>query len=1038
MSEQTFRSPGFFEREIDLSARQATVTGVPAGVVGTAERGPAFVPVTVGSFVDFENRFGGLNPERFGPYAVNEFLKHRTALTYVRVLGAGANETDEDIRNYNEYGYVKNAGFRVIEDSGKGGVVFISAEHHANSLEASCFPLLTDNQSVTNPSGFINLVRGMLLLASGTDVQLIDYSSNLNAADDSAFTNTDGLFKIKLESDNASYVWGNAEGSAGVKIFTASLDPKSNHYIGKVLNTDPLRFQSEHHLLYADFAFEKEIASTDQVLPQANPPIVGLDPKVYLTKGTSTLTVDQTRSYKEMFGSFDTRYTTPKTTSFISQPFGTQEYDLFHFETISDGVYGNDKIKISIANLRASTDPNNPYGTFEVQVRNYSDVDSSPEILESYPECNLNPNSDSYVAKKIGDYKVYYDFDHVNSKDRQLVVNGRYGNVSPRIRIVMNQAVEEGTVPKNSLPFGFRGLPVLKTSDTLTDDDSTPLVTPEGKQVGDNVNFRTESDGSRCPILPPVPFRFKTTKGKIKPNPSNYLGEPGRNERVDARQYWGVMTKRIPATVDAVQIPNEGSVDNQLVKSYTKFLGIQKLDTLVSGSGADEFNNNKFTLARVAFANQFSTNVTSLKSAVNSIITGSINEHMIGAAYIRSSHPEEYTYAVDDKTSGPNASVMRVTLASLLHGDPIVFNRFTPFAKFTNIFYGGFDGVNMLDRDVAMFKDKSLSTESSFPAAEDQPSNGLLGLGSSNDQNQSGYAQSNNSIYSLNRAVDIITDSLSSNINILTTPGIRNEYVTQHAMERVKNYSLALYLLDLVKYDENGNIIYDDSKTKPDIRVTSDLFEARAIDNNYAATYFPDVLISDPTTGRNVKVPASIAALGTLAFNDKDKAPWYAPAGFNRGGLDFVRNIETRLTTADRDVLYDARINPIASFPNADFVIFGQKTLQQAKTALDRVNVRRLLIEVKRQVASVANGLLFEPNTAATRARFVAAVTPLLAAIQLQAGIEQFRVVMDESNNTQDDIDNHRLNGRIVVVPTRAVEFVAIDFIITNSGVDFS
>ena len=201
--------------------------------------------------------------------------------------------------------------------------------------------------------------------------------------------------------------------------------------------------------------------------------------------------------------------------------------------------------------------------------------------------------------------------------------------------------------------------------------------------------------------------------------------------------------------------------------------------------------------------------------------------------------------------------------------------------------------------------------------------------------------------------------------------------------------------------------------------------------------YFPGVSLSDPVTGRPVKVPASVAVVGALGFNDSVAYPWFAPARFNRGALENVVNINIRLTTADRDELYENRINPIANFPNGGFVIFGQKTLQQAQTALDRVNVRRMLIEVKRLVGEVANTIVFEQNTPATRSRFIAQVTPLLAVIQSQQGIDQFKVVMDASNNTPEDIEENRLNGRIILVPTRAVEFIAIDFIITNAGVSF-
>jgi phage tail sheath protein FI len=184
-------------------------------------------------------------------------------------------------------------------------------------------------------------------------------------------------------------------------------------------------------------------------------------------------------------------------------------------------------------------------------------------------------------------------------------------------------------------------------------------------------------------------------------------------------------------------------------------------------------------------------------------------------------------------------------------------------------------------------------------------------------------------------------------------------------------------------------------------------------------------------------MPASVAALGAIAYGDKISYPWYAPAGFNRAALDFVSNVDVRLSTSDRDYLYENRINPIATFPGSGFVIFGQKTLQLSKSAFDRVNVRRLFLEIKRAIQGVARGLLFEPNDATTRKSFVDRATPILSLIKLQSGIEQFRVIMDETNNTSADVEASKINGRIIVVPTRAVEFIAVDFIITPAGVEF-
>ena len=1038
MAEQTFRSPGFFEQEIDLSSRQIFPVGTPAGVIGTSEFGPAFVPVTVGSFADFESRFGTLHPDRFGPYAVREFLKHKTALTYMRVLGAGANETSAEIQNTEQYGFVKNAGFVISGTANPsatnqavlGGTFLLTAIHDAVGDEAYAHSVFTDNQSVAN-ADTINLVRGVIFTTTDASVQLVDhdnaYSDALADAGEGGaevgslggHLSEDKYFKLVISSSGEAF--GKDEGKAGIRILSASLDPKDGNYISRVLNTDPLKFQEHKHLLYLDYAVEHELA-----------PVKSAGTKtVAITSGSHVINAKTGLNYLETFGRYDTRYTTPKTTSFISQPYGKKEYDLFHFETITDGAYANDKFKISIANLRASTDPNDPFGTFEVQLRAFGDKDTATQIIERYPDCNLNPRSDRYVARVIGDKKVRYDFDQEDESERRLVITGKYPNLSSRVRIQMNLDVENGEIPRDALPFGFRGVPVLKTTDSLTDTASA-LVGTHGRTLGSASTNRLKSSTGvsalTTAIVPPLPHRFKVTKGKGNDS-ATYTGEPGVNERVDGRFYWGVSTLRIP-TSDASDSPvlnaNAGNTINPLVTSYTKFQGIEKLDALVTGSGADEFNSNKFTLARVAFFNRSADNNL---AEVFSTITGSASEHMLESAYIRNGVPDRNTYTITD-----GSKTNRFTLASLVHTSSVLFNRFTSYAKFTNVFYGGFDGLNILDKDLYLLRDRAFSTDVGGKSQEDTGPTGMYLVGA---KNQGGFGRKSNVNASVRRAVDIMTDPMSSNINILAIPGVRETFVTDHALEKVRDYSQAIYLLDTLKYDESGNRLYDDSTAKVDVRETSEQFESRALDNNYGATYFPDVYISDPVNNRVVKVPASVAAIGTLAFNDKVSFPWYAPAGFNRGGMDFVSNVESRLTSADRDTLYDARINPIAVFPNNGFVIFGQKTLQFAKSALDRVNVRRLMLEIKRQVVSVADRFLFEPNNAATRARFVNQVTPLLALIQLQAGIEQFKVICDSSNNSSLDAEQNKMNGRIVVVPTRAVEFISIDFIITNSGVTF-
>ena len=1019
MAETTFRSPGFFEQEIDLTTQKQEPVGTPAGIVGTSEKGPAFVPITVGSFSDFAAKFGNLDHKKFGPYAVQEFLRNKTALTYVRVLGAGANDTTTDISTTQTQGTVKNAGFKLVASTAPndsvlrsvGAVQFIVAKHLVSADESVGFPVYTNNDSAgTSADDFVSLVRGMIFTPSGTRVMIqAPATAFTNAMDDFATIDSNLNFKLYISSSSPGY--STADGNTGLRVYTASLNPSSNNYIGKILNTDPEKFIDEEHLLYADFSIENELATVS-----TDTDSVGILSGSSLTSQTSG---DTTQAFRNAFGRFDTRYTTPKTTKIISQPFGDTEYDLFSFESIDDGAYANNKYKISIADIRKSSNAKDPYGTFTVVVRAFDDTDTTMKILERFPNVTLNPSSESYIARKIGDKKVFFNFDADRDDERRLIVKGKYPNRSGIIRVIMEEAVERKTIPTNCLPFGFRGLSVLKTSDSLT-DTATALGTLGSASARRLYGFGTTAVGQQIltsSIVPPLPYRFKVTRGPVDTGGA-YIGKAGSQEIVDGRLHWGVKFESTPETgsvPNAIFNTNIGTVPNPLVSTYAKFLGIQKLDTLVTGSGGDRFNNNKFTLARVTLYN----------GAVADL-TGSIKDHMIEAAYIRNGVPDSSLYRISDGVRS------RITFASLLaQTGSIEFNRFAEYAKFTTILAGGFDGVNILDRDAARMSDQAASSETGGVASTSYVSPGLL-------TNVNGTGKNSNAVKSYLAGGRLLTDPFSSNVNIIAIPGIRDSFVTDEILTMAKEYSMAMFVMDIPKYDENGTRLFDKDTTKPDVRKTKETFEARAIDNNYGAVYFPDVVISDTSSSRKVKVPSSVVALGALSLSDKVSYPWFAPAGFNRGSLSSVTNVDIRLNTSDRDTLYDARINPIATFPREGFVIWGQKTLQQTQSALDRVNVRRLMLEVKRIVMNVANKFVFEQNTQSTRDKFKSQIVPLLGLIQAQSGIDKFSIVIDTTNNTPEDIDANRLNGRITVVPTRTTEFIAIDFVITNSGVSFS
>ena len=274
-------------------------------------------------------------------------------------------------------------------------------------------------------------------------------------------------------------------------------------------------------------------------------------------------------------------------------------------------------------------------------------------------------------------------------------------------------------------------------------------------------------------------------------------------------------------------------------------------------------------------------------------------------------------------------------------------------------------------------------------------------------------------------AIDAVSNPDELDINMLVLPG-----VIQQNHSAVIDYAANMCI-------DRGDtfLVFDAAGLTANIATVTG--EVVAFDNNYAATYYPWVKILDAGINKPVWVPPSVVIPGVLAFNDRVAAEWYAPAGLNRGGLTSVLDAYTRLTHAERDELYEGRVNPIATFPGQGVCVWGQKTLQAKPSALDRINVRRLLIAVKKYIASATKYLVFEQNTAATRNRFLNICNPYLESVQQRQGLYSFRVVMDESNNTPDVIDRNIMYGQIFLQPSKTAEFIIIDFNILPTGAAF-
>ena len=1026
MAEQTFKSPGFFEREIEVISRPLfRNNAIPSGLIGTSQRGPAFVPTTVTSREEFIRIFGAPDRNRLSGHAMAEFFRNNgKALTFCRTLGSGLVNGS-------------NAGFKMVAKSStdfSGTPFFITATHRVANAEFLGFNIFSDNNSVALEFEFdsgTNVITPQdptVELARAVIFTHKNYKLQIKQTDASAFDT-----KTQVASISGLFDLSFTDGSSTTDTFQVSLDPDSDKYISKVLNTDSFSLEDKKHFLYAHFPIDKQVATTyDSQLP-------------YNATVTIHTGVNQTKS--EGYGNFSSRFTASKTTSFISQPFGEKEYDLFHFESLDDGEYASDKYKISIKNLQASTDPTNDFGTFSVVVRDLRDTDDSQIIYETFSNCSLDPDANNFIANVIGDEKIFFNFDASDEDERRLVREGSFSNKSTRIRVVVNDDVINREIPEKALPFGFRGVPTLLFSDLGSNFNSPGGNDNPTSFLSTNVQQQQQGDYNPnldLPVLPPIPYRFKVTSGDIRTSTAyeqNFIGQASSSESVNLNLYWGLMSTRIPDINNA----NSGTEFNELLTNFNKFFGVDNV-VVTSGLLADTHNNNKFTLAKVALSG---SNMES--------VSGTVNDVFKDAVYFRSADvlEDEGFYQADNRLLMNAASTIvqgqnnfRVSLAKLLSEDIVKFNKYSIMAKFTAPMYGGFDGLNIFDRDSFYMTDRAASTETGGKAGSGGFTSGLKGTDDATSIMQ-GTEDQNNIVASFKNAIRIMTDELAVNHNVLAIPGIRDPFITDFVKDRIEEYGSALYLMDIQQYDSDSIRVFVDSRgiesSRPDVDTTASFFNAREVNSSYTASYFPDVKVIDSgdddeaaiNSRRVIKVTPSIVALGALAKTDNETHPWFAPAGFSRGALESISSIDVRLNAADRDTLYEAKINPIANFPNKQFVIFGQKTSQLARTALDRVNVRRLVLEVKRRIGLIAQRLLFEQNNDITRQSFIESATSQLASIQINQGIEDFRVVMDRTNNSAEDIDNNRLNGKIIIVPTRAVEFIAIDFVITNSGVEF-
>lgn len=990
---QGFRSAGVTSREIDLTGPTSIVpVGIPAGIVATSVKGPAFVPMTLPTMQDFQVKFGAPTSDyRNGPLAANEWLRSAQAVTFLRVLGAGDGKTR--VTSGDNKGKVNWAGFVVGDQQPQST---LSGNLGSNAYANTTGPLgrtyflgvfmsQSNGSTLLTDAGLaasgVPVLRGVLMAASGVMLAL---SGNFNG--NSAAPSTTGAAiaanlrggmtgALNLNSGKQEFVMllngHKAADSAYPNVVTASFDVSAPNYFGRILNKDPLKMETAGYVLYSQYDIHPALAvpTGSAAIPVASGALASLGREriAFLLTGSQSRNSGSTTAPN--FENFEDRFQTARTPWITSQKFGGQPLNLFQIWALSDGAQPNSDLKISIENIQPSNSDLNPFGTFDILVRSFADNDSNRVVLEQWRGLSLNVESPRFIGNIIGDSKVFYNFDAAEGKQR-LSNDGTYPTRSRYIRVKLADDVLNGETPQTALPMGFRGVPHLQTS------GSAPMPA-----ITDAAGFNSANPFYNL-VQMPVPMRMNITRG-VSPT-----------QTVDKALYWGIQFEKVESATEL----NNSYVPNETLKSFTKYFPTFQTewqnmvtssnegapDTAANGIvDADRFCNNRFSLENIQ------------------VVTGS-------STLADATKVDQWTY-VRNGSITPSSTNKTRALAVTDLADPSVRG----FAKFTLFMQGGFDGVRPFNSDTNTMTNQSIVEELNYSSR-----------GFSSGPTTSAYL----------KALSIMNDTSEVDIQLLALPGIRQRLVTDTAVRITEDRFDALYIMDIEERDINNNLVTTTDQ-KVSVGFTSTDFSGRGLNSSFGAAYFPDLVVRDSFNRESVQVPPSVGVLGAIAKNDSIAFEWWAPAGFTRGTLDSTEEAALRLSKDNMDALYSVNINPIVSFAGSTGpVVWGQKTMLAQQSALDRVNVRRLLISIRRQVRQVANRILFDQSQEATLARFSQLVNPILKNIQDKQGLDNFKVLIDTSTTTTADLENKTIKGKIFLVPTKTLEYLSIDFVLTNRG----
>jgi hypothetical protein len=945
MSTKVFVSPGVYTSEKDLTfiTRQVGVTTL--GLVGETTIGPAFQPIFIGNYGEFQSFFGGLNatkvkdngaPQYELPYIAKSYLSQSNQLFVTRVLGFSGYDAGK------AWGIVLDGALDPATSAVTGTNTYDSANPLLTFTATSAGTMVT----VTSPDPMVQA-----LINDGQLTNDLAYLSSMSIGATSnvapKFIKTGNVFNgvsfniyldYKSYDPSGAFITGVTTGvtvditgtaytdvenklvalmrsRGGIDLATqlpafevtgnVVLDPA---FTGSI--TSPLGDFSLSGFSATQGLFEN-LASLDKTKKNYLPRVLGRSVQngntpLFLEefynkmfdklnnegkiRGIKQTIVDYNRDYSDYLQEYK-----PAVTPYVvSELRGTKVLRLFRFWTISDGNAANEQFKISFRNIKPDT------REFDVVIRAFYDTDAQPTVLESYSRCTMDPTSNNYIGRRIG------------------TLDGLYPSKSSYVLVDMDDTSDTS----DAFPAGFVGFPIR---DYQT-NGNTSVVNPK-------LTYKTEYtqyENKRKFYL-----GLSETVG-IDADFFDYKGIP----LTTSPNMWTGMTNGFHMDIDASAV----TIDNVTV--------------VIDSSG------NTY-------------------SPVFSFDTG------------------DWQFRTDSGlVNGPYEKVYA--------------------RKFTMAPFGGYDGW-----DVYRTRRSNLD---SFLINGTLGQNGTTSGAFVPRNLTNGDLGINSDYYAYLEAIWTFKNPEAVNINVFATPGIDN----------LDNSNLIEATIDMIETDRADSLYI---MTTPDLDGGGDVMTVEditdsldgAYDSNYSCTYWPWIQVNDAENNVYIFMPPTRDVVRNIALTDNISFPWFAVAGIQRGDVDAIQ-ARKKLTLAERDVLYENRINPIATFTSDGIKIWGNKTLQVKDTALNRINVRRLLLQARKLISAVSIRLLFEQNDNVVRNQFLALVNPILDNIRSERGLTDFRVVL---SNDPEDIDRNQLTGQIFLKPTRALEFIQLEFVIMNTGASF-